>query len=119
MPKKETNQEFQARTFPARVAAVQKKAKAALKADVKVGKGRVSLSVEERGRHQEALKAADRVEARMRNPSGGKGKKKGGKAKPASTPASRRKPFEKLLPGDSARKLRGVNDLITAGKKGK
>ncbi len=89
-------------------------ATAALKADEKHDP---VLSVAERGRHQEALKAANRVEQRLRNPSGSKGKKKGSKAKPASTPASRRKPFESLLPGNSARKLEGVNALIAAGKK--
>ena len=94
-------------------------ATAALKADEKHDP---VLSVAERGRHQEALKAANRVEQRLRNPSGSKGKKKGGKAKTASTPASRtpasrRKPFESLLPGNSARKLEGVNALIEAGKK--
>ncbi len=96
-----------------------KRARTALAADKMVGKGQKRLSVAERGRHQEALKAADHEAKRLgAAPSrdavtkpGSPGKKK------KSTPESRRKPFEKLLPGDTARKLKGVEDLMTAGRK--
>ena len=50
-------------TFPARARAAKKKAKKAIKSDVGAGGG--PMTVKERGGHQTAIKAADRVLKRM------------------------------------------------------
>lgn len=112
--KKQTNAEFQAAEFPGRVAAARSKANAALEADRRHSP---MLSVAERGRHQEALKAADRVEARL-----GKGKKKAHpkhKA-PPSTPKTRQRAAEKITGTDKiTNPLRAVNELASEARKNK
>jgi hypothetical protein len=121
VPKKETNKEFQERTFPGRIKAVQEKAGAALAADKKVGKGHKPLSAKERGKHQTALKAAGRVGARMGIAPSREAVTKPGKKKGGSTPKSRRRAVEKATGvGPSVTdKLRGINELISAGRKSK
>lgn len=121
MPKKETTAEYQKRTFPARAKKVRETAQAALDADKIVGKGHKSLTVKERAGHQRALGAAKRVEARMGI---GKQKKETAEAvvhpgkKGKSTPAGRRKPFEKATgTGVIKKRLEGVRELAKAAGK--
>lgn len=117
------NLEFQKKEFPARIAAVKKTVKAALAADKAVGKGHKPLTREERGKHQAALRAAERVERRLKGPAPSSkdvtkpGKKKG---KKKSTPESRRRVVEEAT-GTSTiiDRLRGINALMAAGKKKK
>lgn len=117
------NLEFQQKNFPARIEAVKKHAKAALEADEKVGKGHKPLSVKERGRHQKALRAAERVESRLKNPSGGKeGKpkaKKKAKVKSAMEKSEPRRRAVERATGMSGvtDRLRGLNELVKAGRK--
>ncbi len=61
MPKKD---DIQA-SFPARARTAKKKAKAALAADEGIGTAHKPLTLEERGGHQKAIRAADRVLKRM------------------------------------------------------
>ncbi len=110
------NLEFQKKAFPARITAAKKRAKAALAADKAVGKSSKPLSVEERGRHQRALKAAERVETRM-----GLSKPPTPKKKPKTkgdAAARRRAPVERFTgTGKIKQALEGVNELITAGRR--
>ncbi len=111
--KKQTNAEFQKAEFPARIAALRTKANSALAAG---DRHDPILSTEERGRHQAALKAADRVEARM-----GTGKKKKATPKPAapkSTPKTRRKVVERAVGQDKTNEaMEAVNQLAIEAAK--
>ena len=114
------NLEFQKKEFPARIAAVKKGATSALAADKAIGKGHKPLTTKERGRHQGALKAAERVGKRL---AGGAIPSRSAVTKPGkkgSTPSERRKVFETVTgTGVLKKKLAGINELITAGRKKK
>ncbi len=96
MPKKETEAEFQKRTFPAKIKRVKEKTDKVLARGSRASK-------EDRAKAFKARKAADRVERRLKTGSG------------SSKPAERKdstKPTKKK-PGSA---LEGVKALLDAGK---
>lgn len=108
MPKKETTEEFQKRTFPAKAAKVIREADKVI-ASRGIGKAK-------RAKAEKAKKAAERVQGRL-GVKGGKAPSRKEVTKPDKA-AQRRKPFERGTGTDKIRtRLEGVNELVKAGRK--
>ena len=107
------NKELQESTFPARRKA----------ASEKIAKSQSSgkkLSNEQVAKNNRALEALGRLRERMDSPGTQQAaliKPSSPKKKKAKTPAERRRPFEKVLPGDPAGKLRKIAEAAKAKRK--